>query len=168
MSLWRTPPKIHPDSVVCLVESEKTAIVSSALIPDCIWLVTGRKGQLNDRVEILNGRRVIAFPDVDGYDTWCQKAKEKPHLNIIVSDLLKKKATDEDREKQIDIADLLIRWKQGSDTAPSPLPKPPPTPQNPIFLEIQKYFSPEYQEPIFKLIEELDLEPELVGKSAIL
>lgn len=150
--------KLYPDRIVCLVESEKTAIICSALIPDCIWLATGGKGQLNDRVEILHGRRVIAFPDVDGYETWCQKAKERPHLNIIISDLLERIASDDDREKQIDIADLLIRWKQGFDTIPSPLPQPPPSPQNPVFLEIQKHFSPEYHKSIFKLIEELDLE----------
>lgn len=63
----------YPDKPVALVESEKTAVICACLHPGCIWLATGGKGQLNDRVEVLAGRRVIAFPDVDGYDTWCRR-----------------------------------------------------------------------------------------------
>ena len=102
----------YPDKPVALMESEKTAVVCACINPDCVWLATGGKGQLNDRVEVLAGRKVIAFPDVDGYDTWVQKAAERPHLGIIVSDLLEKNATPEDRAAHIDIADLLIRWMQ--------------------------------------------------------
>lgn len=36
---------------------------------------TGEKGQLNDCVEDIAGRKIIAFPDVDGYDIWKQKAE---------------------------------------------------------------------------------------------
>ena len=118
-------------------------------------LATGGKGQLNDRVEVLAGRKVIAFPDVDGYDTWVQKASERPHLGIIVSDLLEKNATPEDRAAHIDIADLLIKSIQEQ-----PLPCPPDS-DNPVFLEVRKYISPEYHAEVLALIEELGLE--LVG-----
>ena len=125
-----------------------TGVISCVDLP-------GRKGQLNDRVEVLAGRKVIAFPDVDGYDTWVQKAAERPHLGIIVSDLLEKNATPEDRAAHIDIADLLIRSIQEQ-----PLPCPPAT-DNPVFLEVRKYISPEYHAEVMALIEELGLE--LVG-----
>lgn len=140
--------------VVCLVESEKTAVICSALMPDNIWLATGGKGQLNDKVEVLSGRRIIAFPDVDGYDTWIEKAAERPHLGIIVSDLLERSATQADRDTHIDIADLLVRWKRnGCDSG------------NPVFLKVQKYISQEYHDQVLGLIEDLGLE--LVGVKEI-
>lgn len=117
----------YPDKPIALVESEKTAVICSCINHDCVWLATGGKGQLNDRVEILSGRQIIAFPDVDGYETWVQKAAERPHLWIIVSDLLEKNSTPEEREAHIDIADLLIKWmKTGQKElrlkGPEPLP----------------------------------------------
>ena len=141
-----------PDHVVCLVESEKTAVICSALMPDCIWLATGGKGQLNDRVEVLSGRKIIAFPDVDGFDTWQEKAAERPHLGIIVSDLLERNATQEDRDAHIDIADLLIRWVHSYSSSQAVCSI------NPVFQEIQKYISSEYYQEVLALIEDFDLE----------
>ena len=84
---------------------------------------------------------VIAFPDVDGYDTWVQKADERPHL---------------------DIADLLIGWMQErKDDLPEDVSEPlPDTPvsENPVFLEVRKYISPEFHAEVLALIEELGLE----------
>lgn len=152
----------YPDKPVALVESEKTAIICSILNPECIWLATGGKGQLNDRVEMLAGRQIIAFPDVDGYEVWKQKADERLHIGIIVSDLLEKNATPSDRAAHIDIADWLIRWRQRHPhiALTSPIEQPPEDSSrtNPVFLEVKKYFSPEYHEEILALIEELDLE----------
>lgn len=144
--------KHYPDHVVCLVESEKTAVICSALIPDCIWLATGGKGQLNDRVEVLSGRKIIAFPDVDGFDTWQEKAAERPHLRIIVSDLLERNATQEDRDAHVDIADLLIRWVHSDSSSQAVCSI------NPVFQEIQKYISSEYYQEVLALIEDFDLE----------
>lgn len=63
---------------VALVESEKTAVICSLLLPEYIWLATGGKSQFNDRLMVLKGRKVTAFPDIDGYDEWRKKAKELP------------------------------------------------------------------------------------------
>lgn len=51
---------------VALVESEKTAVICSLLLPECIWLATGGKSQFNDRLMVPKGRKVTAFPDIDG------------------------------------------------------------------------------------------------------
>lgn len=98
-----------PDKTVALVESEKTAVICAGLLPEYIWLATGGKSQFGDKLNVLKGRNVIAFPDVDGYDLWRQKASERPELTITVSDLLERVATAEDRHNHIDVADLLIR-----------------------------------------------------------
>ena len=52
------------------------------------------------------------FPDVDGFEYWSNKAKEVEAIGckVVVSDLLEKNATDEDRANKIDIADWLIRY----------------------------------------------------------
>lgn len=104
--------KRHPDNVVALVESEKSAIICAGVYPDYIWLATGGRSQLStDKLRVLKGRTVIMFPDVDGYDLWCKKAREIEAMGcqVMVSDLLELKATPADREAQIDLADWLIR-----------------------------------------------------------
>ena len=80
------------------------------MMPKYIWLATGGKSQFNERLNVLAGRDIIAFPDVDGYDTWTEKVAFLPHLGINVSNLLQKNATDEEREQHIDIADWLMKW----------------------------------------------------------
>ena len=85
---------------VALVESEKTAVICSLLLPEYIWLATGGKSQFNDRL--------TAFPDIDGYDEWRKKAKNYPMLDITISDILERNATPDQRERQVDIADLLL------------------------------------------------------------
>lgn len=93
---------------VALVESEKTAVICSLLLPEYIWLATGGKSQFNDRLMVLKGRKVTAFPDIDGYDEWRKKAKNYPMLDITISDILERNATHEQRERQVDIADVLL------------------------------------------------------------
>lgn len=140
----------YPDKDVCLVEAEKTAIICSGFMPECIWVAVGGKTQLGDKVEVLDGRRITAFPDIDGYDKWKEKVEERPYLNIQVSDYLQKNATDEDRKAGIDIADVLIRWKTNPDANPGD--------ENPIMQDIRKYISPQYWSEVTALIENLDLE----------
>ena len=152
---------LFPEKPVALVESEKTAIICAGLIPKFIWLATGGKSQLNARLNVLKGRSITAFPDIDGYDTWCQKAAEleastchpersEGSLHIQIADLLVKYGTPEDHAAHIDIADWLIRWHR------TPNPRADAT-----FAAVAQYFSPEVHEEIRALIHELDLE--LVG-----
>ena len=138
---------LFPEKPVALVESEKTAIICAGLIPKFIWLATGGKSQLNARLNVLKGRSITAFPDIDGYETWCQKAAEFPELGIKVADLLQKHGTDQDRADHIDIADWLIRWHR------TPNPRADAT-----FAAVAQYFSPEVHEEIRALIHDLDLE----------
>ena len=111
---------------VALVESEKTAIIASGIMPKYIWLATGGKSQLKpEKLSVLKDRKVIAFPDVDGYQEWKEKLSKIEGLTITVSDVLEKNATDKERLNHIDIADWLIKWRQecirqfgGTDAVP--------------------------------------------------
>lgn len=101
--------KVYPDKKVALVESEKSAIIASGVFPDYIWLATGGKSQLSiDKLNVLKGRTVIMFPDVDGYQYWQDKAKEMSFCKVVVSDILEQNATEKERAAKIDIADWLI------------------------------------------------------------
>ncbi len=141
----------HPDKPVALVESEKTAVICSAMMPEYVWIATGGKSQFNERLNVLQGRNIVAFPDVDGYETWVQKAVALPHLSIKISDILQKNATEEERELHIDIADWLIKWKLEPRSEGEVM-------MNRTFQKVAKYFSPEYHEEILGLIEDLGLE----------
>ena len=59
--------KEHPEKPVALVESEKTAVICAGIMPKYVWLATGGKSCVNDRLLVLSGHKVVAFPDVDGY-----------------------------------------------------------------------------------------------------
>jgi hypothetical protein len=97
---------------VAVVESEKSSIIASVYMPQFIWIAVGSLANLNEeRCLALQSRDVILFPDLNGFEKWSGKAKELSHLaNFTVSDLLERKATNEERGKGLDIADYLIRF----------------------------------------------------------
>lgn len=71
-----------------------------------------REVRIQRQGEVLDGRKVIAFPDVDAYDQWCEKDAERPYLDITVSDYLQQNVTEEKLNSGADIADVLIRWQK--------------------------------------------------------
>lgn len=94
---------------VCIVESEKTAIICSIVYPDKIWIATG--GAYNftfDKCKVLKGRNVLLFPDLDSFDKWSLKVNTKEFkelANFSISNYLKtiENITDKD-----DLADHLL------------------------------------------------------------
>jgi len=61
----------RPEAHVCLVESEKTALVMAACQPEYLWLATAGSGGLSaEKVQCLQGRRVTIFPDSGCYEKW--------------------------------------------------------------------------------------------------
>jgi len=112
---------LHPDfmnegKVIGLVESEKSAILCSLVFPDYVWVSCGGISQLEagGKHEVLKGRKVIMFPDTDPkgetFAKWKAKADEwnRLGLDVTVSDILEKRASDEEKSLKIDIADWLI------------------------------------------------------------
>ena len=100
---------LYPDKVVVLVESEKSAIIGSAIFPDYVWLATGGKSQMKeDKLRVLSGRTVLLFPDADGYTEWKKRAESMTYCKAIVSDLIEKHATPKQKSDHIDIADWII------------------------------------------------------------
>jgi hypothetical protein len=97
---------------IAIVESEKTAIIASVYVPDYIWLASGSLSNLNtEKCAVLRGRMLTLFPDIKGFEKWNSKAQELSHIATFnVSDLLERNATQEEREKGLDLADYLIRF----------------------------------------------------------
>lgn len=123
----------------------------AGLMPQYLWLATGGKSCINDRLNVLKGRKVIAFPDVDGFQEWTDKLAKYPDLDITVSPLLQQTATPEDLAAHIDIAEWLIRCHNvmpGSDRAS----------HSRAFLLAARYLSPENYDAVEALIDDLGLE----------
>jgi hypothetical protein len=97
---------------VAIVESEKTAIIASVYLPQFIWLAAGSsEGLSEEKFRVLQGRNVILYPDINSFEKWNKKAYELSHIyRISISDLLEKKATDEERRQGLDLADYLVQF----------------------------------------------------------
>ena len=100
---------VYPDKVAVLVESEKSAVIGSALFPGYVWLAAGGKSQLREeKLRVLTGRTVLLFPDADAYAEWKERADGMTFCKVMVSDLIEKNATPEQKAAHIDIADWII------------------------------------------------------------
>jgi hypothetical protein len=102
--------RAEQNKTVCIVESEKTAIIASHFIPGSVWLACGSVTNLSERIcQSLVGRKVVLYPDLKCLDKWQKKARELSHIaTFSVSELLESRATDIDKEKGFDIADYLL------------------------------------------------------------
>lgn len=143
--------KVKP---VALVESEKTAIIASVYLPQFLWLAVGGKENLKlEKLQVLQGRTVVLFPDLKAFELWNTKAKElNPLAKFTVSDLLECKASETDKEQGLDLADYLTRFNFKEFTLPvgDPLTtKQPPAIQpikHPEAFEISNQ-SPKFEAP---------------------
>ena len=128
-------------------------------MPQYLWLATGGKSQLSqEKLSVLTGRKTIAFPDIDGYEEW-KKKLSSAEIDITVSDILQRYATEEQRKAHIDIADLLIQWKQNGELIPGTPRKVQLNDGNDIEILLEKCFSSEYLPEIHNLINDFDLTP---------
>ena len=116
-----------------IVEAEKTAIILSQLMPDTgVWMAAGGETQLTlDKLAPLAGHKVILFPDTDPDGKTCEawkkianEAHEKLSLDVSVNMQLERLATPDQRQRKIDIADLLIEYQPAPSYAqPQPSPE---------------------------------------------
>lgn len=97
---------LSDDKVVCLVESEKTAIISSFFYPDYDFLATlGKQGLHKEKYEILKGRKIYILLDADEKarkGTKAVKICTDLGLDFIVRDLFPERADG------YDLADAVI------------------------------------------------------------
>ena len=97
---------------MCLLCSHST----TTYFPDFVWIATGGKNgaKWTERnvCKVLAGRQVILYPDLNCFNLWKEKGQSIATIagcRVAVSDLLEKNATNEDKEKGLDIVDYLLR-----------------------------------------------------------
>lgn len=93
----------YPEKVVCIVESEKSALICALRFPQYLWLATGGCGNLKpSKLRPLMNRFLVVFPDSGEYQEWSKKMKESGHPRYSVVDFL------EAYERNTDIADVIL------------------------------------------------------------
>lgn len=131
-----------------IVESEKSTIIASCIMPELVWLAAGNLNGLSvEKCQVLKGRNVMLYPDLGAFKKWNEKAQilnslfPSPHgegsgvrYKISISTLLEDEATNTDRANGLDIADFVIAELKSKKTT----------------LEIQSFFGPTLQSMIDK------------------
>lgn len=88
---------------VCIVESEKTAVICAALHPKYTWIATGGCSMLKpEKCNVLKGRRVIVYPDSGKLDDWTKKMAQTEGIDYTMVTAL------EAYPGNTDIADLIV------------------------------------------------------------
>jgi len=96
---------------VAIVESEKSAVISSICMPQYRWLACGGKRNLQpEKLVRIGKRRIVLYPDAGGFAEWLElaAAAREAGLDVRVFDLIEQRATPEEKKADIDIADWLI------------------------------------------------------------
>ena len=105
--------KKYPDKTVGVLESEKSCLIASAYFPEMLWLGSGGVDGLRKKMDALEGRKVVLYPDLKQFEQWDGVANEMrlklKEIKVVTSDALERKATPEERAKGLDLADFLIR-----------------------------------------------------------
>lgn len=97
-----------------VVESEKTAILASIMLPDLTWMATGGKSNLSeDKLLPIKRFPIVLYPDYGGFDSWNAKALElkSKGFKISTSSVVKQFSIGNPVEKDYDIADFLLEIK---------------------------------------------------------
>ena len=95
---------LRPDAQVCIVESEKTAIIMAACYPNHLWLATcGSHGLTTEKLECLRGRRITLFPDSGYFKDWESVMKKTKDLNYHIDDSI------ENYPPNTDLVDIVLQ-----------------------------------------------------------
>lgn len=101
-------PKIQ---TVAIVESEKTAVICQVFWQNIIFLACGGLSNLNsEKLEAVKSKKILLFPDSDGYEKWKIKSHElsRKGFNIRISEIIERMENEETKENGYDLADYLI------------------------------------------------------------
>ncbi len=102
-----------PNMFVGIVESEKTAIIASGVVCDCLFLATGGCSKLTPAMcHALKGRNVVLFPDNGKFEEWSTKGCEMRHLfkTTSIVDIMERQDVLERYDLKVgdDIGDMIL------------------------------------------------------------
>lgn len=167
----------NPTAAVCVVESEKTAIVASIVYPSRLWIAVGSKNNLKpERCAPYRGREIIIYPDRDNIKDkprksgtgiekgWETLARELAQAGFSVR--IDRTVERHHGEINDDIADIILRYRHGTQSLPEPtqnrdVAKCDTAAKSPDKLEAEALFEKmKKQYPaLAELAEKFDLEP---------
>ena len=105
----------YPDATVCIVESEKTAVLMAITYgndTNRVWMACGGAENLTKEKLapiMAEGRNIVLYPDRDKVDDWRQKAKALKYFNMYVDDVPVKVWWKPKDGEKADIADVVLR-----------------------------------------------------------
>lgn len=114
----RSVRSVRDNKIICVVESEASAVVLSEIFPESIWMAYATTSHLTtDLFAPLEGQTVILYPRTDPTlstylffrdlvdQTLCQY-----DLDLSVDTTLEDHATDDQKEREIDLVDFLLEY----------------------------------------------------------
>jgi len=105
--------RLYPDKPVAIVEAEKTAVITSMVIPQYNWLAAGNLNGLSiEKSKVFEHRDIVLYPDAGCYEKWSRKMVEirkQMSCQIAISELIEYHATPQQIEAGYDIADYIIQ-----------------------------------------------------------
>ena len=120
------------DKDAMIFESEATATYAAVFYPDAVCIATGGKNgcKWTDKAvfNVLKGRNVILYPDIDAHEEWEKKAEilRFSGIDVSVAGVIKNHALRLSQQHQIDISEFI---KQKFDLRDILKFKKPPTPK---------------------------------------
>ena len=109
-------PEASPSYPIAIVESEASAIVLSELFPERIWLAYATLGHvLPELLAPLEGRTVTIYPSTDPsmntymfFRDYANTVKSLYNLDLTIDETLEDHASDDQKERCIDLLDFLL------------------------------------------------------------
>ena len=105
--------RLCPNKPLAIVEAEKTAVITSMVIPEYNWLAAGNLNGLNiEKSKVFENQDIVLYPDAGCYEKWNRKMVEiKKHIpcQIAISELVEYHATPQQIDAGYDIADYIIQ-----------------------------------------------------------
>ena len=102
---------VESEKAVAVVEAEKTAIICSIRFPELLWISTGGKQNLSaEGLKRLGNRKIILYPDSDGFVKWQEIAQYAAGcgVNVKLSSLIESRTGAKEKANGYDLADYLI------------------------------------------------------------
>ncbi len=142
--------RLYPDKPLAIVEAEKTAVITSMVIPQCNWLAAGNLNGLNiEKSKVFENRDIVLYPDAGCYEKWSRKMLEirkQIPCRIVISELIEYHATSQQVEAGYDIADYIIQQLKANKTYSQQTPRnqiPPHTKQQSPPLQSEQLSQPQ-------------------------
>lgn len=113
---------VFPKAEICLVESEKSALICSAFTDPRkrLWMATAGKSALTtERLQPLidRQRNIVLYPDYDAHEQWKVARERIDYKRISISNKVQELHTPEDGDK-CDIADIMLRLVSAVEETP--------------------------------------------------